>query len=211
LLNDIFKVFLVGRNANWNVVLRFALPGAVAAFAGAFLLTVFNDMPALYTYSLGMRTCAITPIKLCIGLLIAGFSILDFIPWFNRLEFSSRYLPLGGMLSGFFGGLSGHQGALRSAFLIKSGLSKEAYVGTSVMSAMIVDLARLTVYGAAFFARFDVLKHDARYLIIAASLAAFAGAFTGKKLLHKMTVSAVRTLVAICLLLLSIALIAGII
>ena len=29
------------------------------------------------------------------------------------LEFDRRYLPLGGLLSGFFGGLSGHQGALR--------------------------------------------------------------------------------------------------
>ena len=32
--------------------------------------------------------------------------------------------------SGFFGGLSGMQGALRSAFLARAGLSKEAFVAS---------------------------------------------------------------------------------
>ena len=36
------------------------------------------------------------------------------------LALPSRWLALGGVLSGFFGGLSGNQGALRSAFLLKS-------------------------------------------------------------------------------------------
>jgi len=60
--------------------------------------------------------------------------------------FDRRYLPLGGVLSGFFGGLSGHQGALRSAFLIRCGLSQEAFVATGIVAACLVDLARLAVY-----------------------------------------------------------------
>ncbi|HXF59978.1 MAG TPA: TSUP family transporter, partial [Caldilineaceae bacterium] len=39
LANNLFKVILVGRQADWQVVVRFALPGAVAAMAGAWLLT----------------------------------------------------------------------------------------------------------------------------------------------------------------------------
>ena len=38
LANNLFKVSLVGRKANWSVVVRFALPGALAAIVGAALL-----------------------------------------------------------------------------------------------------------------------------------------------------------------------------
>lgn len=48
-------------------------------------------------------------------------------------------------MSGFFGGLSGNQGAFRSAFLIKAGLSKDAYIATGVVAAVIVDLTRLGI------------------------------------------------------------------
>lgn len=45
----------------------------------------------------------------------------------------------------------GNQGALRSAFLLKAGLSKEAFVATGG-SAVIVDAVRLMVYGTTMLA-----------------------------------------------------------
>ncbi len=38
-------------------------------------------------------------------------------------------------MTGFFGGLSGMQGAMRSAFLAKSGLGKEAFIATGAVIA----------------------------------------------------------------------------
>ena len=38
-------------------------------------------------------------------------------------------------MSGFLGGLSGHQVALRSAFLIKCGLTKESFLGSGIVIA----------------------------------------------------------------------------
>ncbi len=55
LMNNFFKVALVGRNANWGVVVRFALPGAIAAIGGALLLNSFDSIPALFRYSIGSR------------------------------------------------------------------------------------------------------------------------------------------------------------
>lgn len=69
------------------------------------------------------------------------------VPKLSKLSFSQKFIPLGGLLSGFFGGVSGNQGVLRSAFLIKSGLNKEEFIGTSVVSSVLVDVVRLTVYG----------------------------------------------------------------
>lgn len=109
-------------------------------------------MPVIASYSLGGSTHEITAVKAVIGVLIVVFALLELWPRFQTLAFPRRWLPLGGVLSGFFGGLSGNQGALRSAFLLKAGLTKEAFVATGVVSAVIVDAARLATYGTGIMA-----------------------------------------------------------
>ena len=148
--NNIFKLGLMAKQADWQVVARFSMTAAVAAMAGAGLLNLFDKMPVVASYTLGGSTFEITIIKAVIGNLIMVFALLELWPRFQALAFPSRWLPLGGALSGFFGGLSGNQGALRSAFLLKVGLSKEAFVATGVVSAVIVDAARLVIYGVGF-------------------------------------------------------------
>ena len=68
------------------------------------------------------------------------FGLGELLPRAQGLSFSPRYLPLGGALSGFFGGLSGMQGALRSAFLVRANLSKEAFIATGVVVAALIDV-----------------------------------------------------------------------
>lgn len=200
LANNLFKVVLVGRRADWGVVMRFGLPASLAAIIGAGLLTQFAALPILGSYDLAGQVHQITPVKLTIGLLIVGFAVLELSPWVANLSFPSRYLTFGGLLSGFFGGLSGNQGAFRSAFLIKAGLQKEAFIGTGVVCAVIVDTVRLTVYGLSFYsANFDVLAGDAGSVIIAATFAAFCGAFIAKRLLTKIKLRTVQIIVAISL------------
>lgn len=212
LSNNIFKVFLVGRNADWSVIAKFSTPGVFAAIAGAYILTLFGSIPVLFSYSIGSRTCDISVMKLCIGSLILLFSVLELTPMFNRLQFPRKYLPLGGFISGFFGGLSGHQGAFRSAFLIKSGLSKDTFIATGVISAAIVDVARIAVYGISFYiSHVKYLNGQTGKLVISAIILAFLGAWTGKNLIKKMTISHIQKLVAVLLIVLGIALGTGLI
>ena len=110
---------------------------------------------------------------------------------------------LGGILSGFFGGLAGIQGALRSAFLIKAGLSKEAFIATGVVIASLVDITRLSVYAERFTTSG---LHEKIGLIISAVASAILGAFIGKKLLKKITLHAVQVFVAVMLMIISLAL-----
>src|SRR4030067_2642307 len=70
LANNIFKVILVGKKADWHVLLRFALPGAAAAILGAWLLTLISGIPAGFIYSIGNNEYGIDIIKLVIGSLI---------------------------------------------------------------------------------------------------------------------------------------------
>lgn len=211
LANNIFKLGLVGRSADLGVFFRFALPAAVLAIVGALLLNYFATVQPIGQYSLGGRTFIITPVKVVIAGLIMSFAFVDLNPRFKKLAFNPKLIPLGGVLSGFFGGLSGHQGALRTAFLIRAGLRKEAFIGTVVLSAISVDISRLTVYGTTFFSRnFEILRGKGGLeLVIAGTLAAFSGAFIGSRLIEKITMRAIQSTVGVMLLMLGIALGAG--
>ena len=200
LSNNLFKLALVGKQADWRVVARFSLPAAFAALIGASALVGFAELPPLTSYELSGRAVEITPVKLVIGSLIVVFASLELSSALAALSIPSKYLPLGGLLSGFFGGLSGNQGAFRSAFLIKAGLEKEAFVATGVVSAVIIDSVRLSVYGLSYFATsFRAVPEEIAGLVVSATLAVFIGAFVGKRLLQKVTLRTVQIIVAACM------------
>lgn len=206
--NNVFKVFLVGRHADKQVLLRFGIPAVIAAFAGAWVMLHITDLQPLYSYTINGHAFYITPIKSIIAVLLIFFALMDLIPYFTRLGFGRDKLPIGGLLSGFFGGLSGNQGALRSAFLIKAGLSKEAFIGTSVVIACFIDITRLSVYATRFT---TAGLQDNAILVITATAAAIIGAYIGNKLLKKVTLNFIRVFVACLLLMVAIALGAGLI
>lgn len=207
-LNNIFKLALLGKYANRKWIIRFGIPSVVAAFIGAWLLTRISTLPPLFEYMLAGKVFFVTPVKLVIAILLAVFALFDIIPRFKHLEFDTKYLPIGGFLSGFLGGLSGLQGALRSAFLVRAGLSKEVFIATGVVIACMVDISRLTVY----ISRIIETKGQINFpLIAAATLFAFLGAYAGNKLLKKVTIKTVQYIVAIMLLVFAVLLGSGII
>jgi uncharacterized membrane protein YfcA len=133
------------------------------------------------------------PVKLTIAILLSVFALFDILPKLTKLQFDKKYLPLGGLLSGFFGGLSGNQGALRTAFLIRANLTKEAFIATGVVIAVLIDISRLTVYTKQILSIGDNFNYP---LIISATLSAFGGAFIGNRLLKKVTINAIQYIVA---------------
>jgi len=206
--NNLFKIFLVGRNTDKAVLLRFGIPAILASFLGAWLLLKITDLPTIYDYQMFGKIFEVTPVKLIIAVILITFALLEIIPKVQKIQFGKEKLILGGVLSGFFGGLTGIQGAIRSAFLIKSGLSKEAYIATGVVIACLIDFTRLSVYASRFSA---ANMHENITLLISATLAAITGAYIGSKLLKKITLRFIQVLVAVMLILISIALGAGLI
>lgn len=207
-LNNLFKLTLVGRKADKEVLFRFGIPAFFAALLGAYLLLQITDWQPLYSYVIGSKEFTITPVKLVVAVLLIFFAVMEATPYLRNFQFGKDKLILGGILSGFFGGLSGNQGALRSAFLIKSGLSKESFIATGVVIACIVDFSRLGIYMTRFS---ESGLQDNITLVFAATLSAFAGAFLGSKLLKKVTLSTVQALVTVLLVILSLALGLGLI
>ncbi|MDZ7761544.1 MAG: TSUP family transporter [Desulfovermiculus sp.] len=199
--NNTFKIALVGRHADPELILRFGLPALGAAFLGAAALGLVAHFQAVATYSIGPHTAVITPVKLVMGLLMLFFAFFELLPRLRRISFDRRYLFIGGLLSGFFGGFSGHQGALRSAFLAKVGITPEAFVGTNAAIGFMVDAARIATYAFLFFAAGAANPVDSGQwpLIVAAIVSAFAGVLVGKRYLHKVTMKTVQTLTGILL------------
>ena len=201
--NNVFKLTLIGKKADKSILVRFGIPAVLAAIAGAWLLLHIPDADPLFRYSAFGMSLEVYPVKFIISILLIFFAILDLVPFLSRLRFSKKQMPTGGILSGFFGGLSGHQGALRSAFLIRAGLTKEVYIATTVVISCFVDFTRLSVY-ATRFTRSGLMENLP--LVVIATLSAIAGAIIGNKLLKKVTLKFIQTLVAIMLISISIAL-----
>ncbi|MFM1921035.1 MAG: hypothetical protein RLZZ303_2669 [Candidatus Hydrogenedentota bacterium] len=206
LANNLFKFVLFAKAASGTVLLRFGLPAMIAALAGAGVLSWISHLQPLFEYTVAGRALEVLPVKFVVGLLILVFVGIESLPAFSRVEVSPRYLPLGGLVSGFFGGISGHQGALRSMFLIKAGLGKEAFISMGIVLAVMVDLVRLPVYA---WSEWSSLSGSNAMLIVSATLSAFCGAYFGGRILSKVTISFVRWVVALMLLLVGLGLMSG--
>lgn len=209
LLNNLFKGALLRKRADWATVLRFGIPAVPAAVAGAWLLAWLGDTPRLFEWSAFDRRFGPTGAGLTIGLLMIAFAFLELQRWFQELKAPSRLMPLGGLVTGFFGGLTGQQGALRSMFLLRSGLGAESFIATGVMIAILVDLSRLATYAAAFTSAEPGPAGREGLLVLFGTLSAFIGAYLATRRLDKVTLGAVRYSVVGLMLLIGAAMAAG--
>jgi len=207
--NNVFKASLVGRYADWRVYLLFGLPAIAFAVLGALSLGALAELRTELAWRLGDMSGVTTPLKLIMCALILLFALFELLPRLKNVRFDRKYLPLGGVLSGFFGGLSGHQGALRSAFLVKTGLSTQAFVGTNAVIGLSVDLVRILTYLVllAWVGGKLELPAGSAPLVATGVLAAFAGVLIGKRYLHKVKMDWVQALTGF--LLLTVALLLG--
>jgi uncharacterized membrane protein YfcA len=209
LLNNLFKLALVFKNINWQLVLKFGIPSAVAALLGAYVLKISSgDNSTAFQYFIGEHHYFVSYNALIIGTLIILFAAFEISPKLSALTFDKKYLGLGGLISGFFGGLSGHQGALRSAFLLRLELEKSVFIASGVMIACMVDVVRISLY-----TRFEVMRStDVNYLLMGITvLTAWTGAYFGNKLFKKTSLAFFKWFVALFMLVMGVLIGVGIV
>jgi uncharacterized membrane protein YfcA len=179
LSNNILKVALTARSINWNLFRNFGIPAIIFAFIGAFLLS-----------SLSARTTInLEPI---FGVILMGFACLEFFNW--KLPVHGQWaMRFGGVLSGFFGGFSGHQGALRAMFLSKLKIEPLVFVATTAIISLLVDLTRISVY----FSNTALFSYYPTLLIFFCVPAALAGTVVGRKYIQKVNHTKMSMIVGI--------------
>jgi|694.fasta_scaffold36278_2 hypothetical protein len=202
--NSSFKV-LLNRSIDWKVVGVFGVSAFIAAMFGSWLLNAMSSKHAV-VYDPSAVFDFLAPVKLTsfvIGILLLLFAYME---WKYKHATLKVPLWLGGLFSGFFGGLSGHQGALRSAFLANRMEEVSRWVATSAMIAWFTDVGRLTVYAIELdYSSLDLV------LLSTTCLAALTGVLLGTYLLKKVTLKWVQTYVAIGLFLLGFSMLIGLI
>lgn len=118
------------RDVDRDVLRRFGIPSAAGGLAGA-LLNAWASNPTLALVFGGL-------------LVFAGASQMSGKA--DRWRFRGRLAWFAGAASGFFGGLVGNQGGIRSAALLGFDVSKARFVATSTAVALLVDVVRVPVY-----------------------------------------------------------------
>lgn len=211
LLNGLFKGGLLWRQADWRTVLRFGLPAIPAAIAGAWLLGRLATDDIVFTWSLAGRDFGPTPAALAVGAVMIVLGALELQPWFQKLAAPPQAAPLGGLATGFLGGLTGQQGALRSIFLLRLGLDPARFIATGALIAVLIDLSRLPVYAFTVGGAAGDMGTREGLLVAWAVVCAFAGAWAAVRWLKKVTIGLVRGVVAAALLSIGAAMALGVI
>ena len=157
-----------------RIFLNFGILSAAGGLLGA-LLNARAGSPAL-----GM-------VFGCLLIFAGASGLTGFI---DHMHFGRAVAWAAGGLSGFFGGLVGNQGGIRSAALLGFDIRKEALVATATAIALIVDGARMPVY----------LAVEPRQILsvwptlVAAILGVLLGTFWGVRALRRIEETSFRKL-----------------
>ena len=129
------------------------------------------------------------PLLLVVGVALIILPILSVTERWTNIRLPDAEDRIGGFGSGFFGGLTGHQGALRAMFLQKRLPDKVAYAATASILALAVDITRIPIY--IMFEGSAIL--DEYILIPCLVMSAILGVNLGKRWLTKWKQTQIRS------------------
>ena len=127
---DVWKVALFRKGFNLRLLLLFGVVGLATSYLGAYISLGANEQILLRLLS----------VFLAVYSLFLIFQSKFKIPAGNLTALS------GGALSGFFAGMFGIGGAIRSMFLTAFDLPKAVYIATAGAIGLLVDSTRIITY-----------------------------------------------------------------
>ena len=148
---------------DWRVFRQFGLWSAAGGLAGALLFARLGGMA----------------IQQLLGALLIFTALSVTTGWAERIRLPTWASWVLGVLSGFFGGVVGNQGGLRAGALLGLGLAPVAFVATSTLTGVLVDLVRTPVY----VVREGTALRAAWPLVVAATIGAVGGTLLGERIL----------------------------
>lgn len=133
-----------------------------------------------------------------IMLILAG--VIGVLRVSEHLRFGKTSAAIIGLASGFFGGLVGEQGGIRSVALLNFDIEKEAFIATATATALIVDAVRMPVY----FLTQSSQVGEYVLILIFSSVAVVVGTLAGNLVLKKIPQDSFKRIVSLLILLLGI-------
>jgi uncharacterized protein len=164
LIGNLSRVVFNRHDLNWAVIWRFALGAIPTAIIGGI---IFATAPA-------------TALVRVLGLFLILMVVYRHTRWGKAVRIKlPGFIPLGAA-SGILSAIFGTAGPVAAPFFLAYGLVKGAYIGTEAMTAVIMHIIKLGVYGS--YALIGI-----RTLLIGLGIGAvmILGTFLGIKLLHR--------------------------
>ena len=128
------------------------------------------------------------PLLILIGIFLIILPILTLSEKWTGYKIPEANDRIGGFGSGFMGGLSGHQGALRAMFLSRRLTEKMSFAATASVLALFVDLTRIPIY--IYYRPEEIMEHlQLTGLLV---IAALFGVRVGKKWLVKWKTTTIK-------------------
>ncbi|PBQ33709.1 hypothetical protein CNR22_18625 [Sphingobacteriaceae bacterium] len=169
--SNISKISLFRQGFNKQLIITVGIPAVLFVILGAYLTRFFNSSILQLVLS---------------GFLIAISSLFLFIKNLKVKPTTFNSIT-GGALSGLTAGLLGSGGAIRGLTLAAFSIEKSAFIATSAVIDLGVDLSRSVVY----FSNGYIQAKDL-YLIGILFFVSFAGTYLGKKILRYFSESQFR-------------------
>ena len=170
------------REVDWVVVRSFGIMSAAGGMTGALL---------------NMRATS-RALDIVFGSLLVLAGTSQVTGYTTRWRLHGALAWLGGALSGFFGGLVGNQGGIRTAAMLGFEVSKRQFVATTTAVALLIDIARVPIYLAVDAAQLARMWPT----LGLATLGVVAGTLFGEKLLARVPEQRFRMVIGVLLLLL---------
>ncbi len=162
------------------VLIRFGIPSAAGGLTGALLHNV----------------AANRALGIVFGLLLVFVGVSELSGLSRRMRFGNVLGLIAGAVSGFFGGLVGNQGGIRSAALLGFDLDKQSFVATATATGLIVDGARMPAYFVTQGNEISAIW----IIVVIATLGAVIGTVFGERVLRLVPERLFRNVVAVLIL-----------
>ena len=177
---NIWKVALFRSGFNMRLLLIFGVVGLVTSYFGAHISLGANEEILLRV----------------LGAFLAGYALFVAFQSKFKIPAGNTMAIFGGGLSGFFAGMFGIGGAIRSAFLSAFDLPKAVFIATAGAIGLLVDSTRIITY----FTGGETLPRELWYGLILFIPVSFLGAQIAKKVVDRIQQNKFRMVIAIFLL-----------
>lgn len=163
--SNVFKILLFRKGVDKNIVVKLGIPAIVFVLIGSWITTII----------------ALKEIELFLAIALVGLAVFLLINKDKALPKTNGSLYISGTLSGFLAGIAGTGGAIRGIALTAFRLPKNAFIATSAIIDLGVDLARTVIYLA-----YGYVEKELFLLIPFLAAISALGSYIGKRLLKFM-------------------------
>ncbi len=162
--SNLIKIALFNKGINKRLVLLIGIPSVIFVFIGSILTNYFN----------------VQYVEVILGFFLIFFSILFLVKPNLSLNPTPFNALFGGSVAGFLAGLIGTGGAIRGLSLAAFNLEKNAFIATSALIDLGVDVTRSVVYLSNGY-----LKPQYFTIVPILLVIAIVGSYIGKLVIQK--------------------------